>query len=685
MTSNGRPGNSKCIINRKDAFFGLHLDLHPTEEDTILGVDVSEENIARLLERVRPDHVAYDCKGHPGFAGYPTKVGTPSPGIRKDSLEIWRKVTWRFSVLLGIHYSGIWDFNAVRTHPEWARVDEHGHPDTEAASTFGSYVDELLIPQLKEVIDNYDIDSVWLDGECWGARLDYSETALSIWKQETGFIDAPVTREDPRWLTWKTFQRRQFEKYLCHWVDALHEYRPELNIASNWAYTTMMPKEPVARVDFISGDFDPMLSVDRARTEARYLSNLMMPWELQSWGFDLVKNQDECLKLPDHLKQEASVVLMHGGGYLLYFLPSRSGYINHTIIETAGEVADFCRARQQICHKSISVPQVALLFSAETQYDRSDKVFTWWETPLNDVEGALHAFLELHYSVDVLAEYMLQARLEEFPLVVIPDVYNLSGEFIQALVGYVYEGGKLLLLGEQCARLFKPYLGVEFLGEAHEVNTTLDTPAGKVSARGKWQDIEPVRADVIAWRYVGEGPQSRSSYMDIRESGVSVEHARFVHKHAAATMAEFGKGQIAAVYGPISSLYFNNHHPFMRSLIKQIAERIFPNPGMTVKAPACVDIALRRSTKGDLQVHLLNLSNMPVSEGRAFAEYIPRVGPIEVRMCFSEKPYKVLWEPECVQLEWTWKDGVLNVIVPLLHIHGTIIIELYSEASHGNR
>ena len=71
-------GAQKGPAVRKDAFFGLHFDLHPQKADTSLGADISAENIASLLDRVRPDYVQYDCKGHAGYAGYPTVIGWPS-------------------------------------------------------------------------------------------------------------------------------------------------------------------------------------------------------------------------------------------------------------------------------------------------------------------------------------------------------------------------------------------------------------------------------------------------------------------------------------------------------------------------------------------------------------------------------------------------------------------------------
>src|ERR1700686_2788548 len=85
---------------RKDCFFGLHLDLHPRLDDAGLGRDVAQEMVAHLLESVRPDFIQYDSKGHPGYLGFASKTGMSSPGIVRDSLAIWRRVTAAHGVAL---------------------------------------------------------------------------------------------------------------------------------------------------------------------------------------------------------------------------------------------------------------------------------------------------------------------------------------------------------------------------------------------------------------------------------------------------------------------------------------------------------------------------------------------------------------------------------------------------------
>ena len=66
------------IKRRKDSFFGLHYDFHanPTKcKNVTLGENLNEEDIKKICREVKPDFIQIDCKGHPGFASYPSKHG----------------------------------------------------------------------------------------------------------------------------------------------------------------------------------------------------------------------------------------------------------------------------------------------------------------------------------------------------------------------------------------------------------------------------------------------------------------------------------------------------------------------------------------------------------------------------------------------------------------------------------
>jgi hypothetical protein len=645
------PAQSRPKVERENAYFGVHFDLHPNLSDTALGRDISDENVRAFLRRVRPDFIQYDCVGVPGYSGYPTRVGWPAPGIVKDSLAVWRRVTREENVALLIHYCVLWNEAAVGHHPDWAAVNADGKSDPHVLSIFSPFEERLLIPQLKEAATLYDLDGAWMDADAWMARLDYSPAALAEWKRQTGLDTAPKSRLEPRWAEWKMFHRREFEKYLCRYVDAIHAHSPKFHIACNWMYSLDLGAWPVGcSVDYLSGDYSQHGSTDVALLESRYFAGTQRPWDLLAWGFN--KNG---LKSATQLKQEAAATIMQGGGWGIYYVPTRAGHIPEEITAVAGEVADFCRARQSVSFRSTTVPQVALLQSAETYWDQADDGAFGRAACREETKGALFALLDLHYSVDILSEYQLTPRLREFPVVVIPDASKLSGDFRRSLLEYVKSGGSLVLLGEKCARLFEPELGVKLQGEPDQ-GGTLGRGGQAVSFSTGWQKIQPAGAKVIGLRRVLQGGGSQGD--------------------PAATVAPFGKGRISAVYGPVVSMYGQKRPLAIRQLIGAAVRETFPKPAVETDAPSCVELALRRTSDGRLSVHFLNLSRTQRGETEfPQMDPYPAVGPFEVKLRTPRKPAAVVWAPDGRELKWSWHDGLLKTLIPGLSLHGVLVLE----------
>jgi len=642
-------------MKRKEAFFGLHFDLHPNEKDTSLGEDVTEEMIDHLLERVRPDYVQYDCKGHPGYTGYPTEVGWPSPGIRKDSLAVWRRVTRRHGVRLFVHYSGIWDEVAARNRPEWTRHTPEGRPDPDGRmSTFGPYVDELMIPQLKEIVRKYDVDGIWVDGDCWAVRPDYSPPALKAWRKATGLEDPPRSPEDPRWKEWLEFNRRQFERYLKRYLDELHSFKPGLEITSNWMYSSLAPRPVRAPLDFISGDYSPTDSVNAARFEARYIANVGLPWDLMAWGFNRAEGGPHNHKTAEQLKQEASVVLSQGGGFQIYYQPTRAGWIDPWLVEVMADVAGFCRERQEVSQDTEGVPQVALLLSAASFYEGTNELFSASEGLHDPLKGVLHALLESGYSVEVLSEHQLGGRLGEYPAVVLPQTKVLEPDFRRALLDYVKEGGGLLVVGAEAAGLFREELGVEFEGEPVETSSYILSGRAMGALGGIWQSVVPRSARVVGRRFPTYDP---------RKGG-----------EPAATVVGFGRGRMAAIYGPLGTAYLRSHASQLREFLKEVMKEVFPLPKVELEGPPCVDLSLRRKEE-KLLIHLTNTSGMQLAPNYTTPDFVPPVGPLTLRVRLGGRPSSVYPVPEDLPLRSEWRGDLLKVTLPSLHIHAVLVIE----------
>ncbi|MBL7188069.1 MAG: hypothetical protein ISS70_17240 [Phycisphaerae bacterium] len=197
-------------MKRADAFLGIHFDFHAGEDCNRVGERTTPEMVELVINKVKPDYIQIDCKGHRGYSSYPTKVGNPAPGFVGDPLRIWRDVTRKRGVPLFMHYSGVWDYKAVADHPDWAAINANGKPNDKATSVFGPYADTLMIPQLRELAGEYGADGVWVDGDCWGTTVDYGAAAVSRFCEQTGAKAAPRKAGEPYWNQWMDFHREGF-------------------------------------------------------------------------------------------------------------------------------------------------------------------------------------------------------------------------------------------------------------------------------------------------------------------------------------------------------------------------------------------------------------------------------------------------------------------------------------------
>lgn len=644
-------------LRRDASFFGMHFDLHPGPNDPALGKDLSKQQVLRFLDAVKPDYVQYDCKGHAGWLGYPSEVGPSAPHISQDSLAMWREATRERGVALYIHFSGVWDTQAVTRHPEWAAITREGNPDPEKTSTFGPYVDALMIPQLREAASKYQLDGVWVDGECWAVRPDWGGKAMQQFLAATRLVRVPEYPTDPGWQEWLEFQREQFRRYVRHYVEEMHRSHPQLQVASNWLYSTMVPEKPDLPVDFLSGDYLGNAPIAGARIEARYLAQNGKSWDLMAWGFQSARgNPTGPVHKPSaQLEQEAGVVLAQGGGFQIYYQPSREGHLDDHLIQVMAKVADFCRARQPYCWKTETVPQVAVLYSRNSLYRHSNKMFGGWGDFDLCAKGWLDALLDAHYSVDVLPDWKLESHGAQYPLIVVPEWKEIGADAVAMLRKLHQSGVALLIAGAENTREFADLLGVQLEGDAGDSGETYVRGREIIApARGHWQQVEPLAGTTIV--------DYRFRRRDTTKDGI-----------VAATLRETGHGRVAAVPGNAGECYAETHAPAMREFLAGVVSKLF-TPLARLEAPATVEMVLRRRGKM-LQVHLLNTTGMQVAARYAALDFVAPVPALTLHLRLPRAPRRVTVQPAATRLPVQYEGGVLTIQYGPLALYDILEIE----------
>lgn len=672
-----------------EVFFGLHYDLHANVNDTMLGRDLTVEHLVERLNRVQPDWIQCDCKGHAGYTSWPTRTGSTSPGVVNDAMAMHREATRQLGIPLGMHYSGVWDTRAVELHPDWARVDEHGVPDgpnrpaTEPGQTstignrsdmtcrLGPYDDDLMIPQMIELIDTYDVDGFWVDGENWASKPCYCDRCTTEFAKRTGISEIPKDAEHDHWDAWLAFHRDLFVEHVAHYAQAVHARKESCAICSNWMYTMRQPDPIRAPVDYLSGDFDWMWGADRAAVEGRLLDSRQMSWDLMAWGFTKTGPMREdppwVMKPAVHLCQEVSEVVALGGAVMIYDTPQRSGPLTDWHQDTLAQVARFCRSRKELCFKTETVPQAAILHLPEHLYAENQPLYNNGKAA-EAVEGALHALLETHRSTDILTEEAALERMQSYTLVVIPERTRPSERIRLALKEYVEQGGTLLLTGASAAADYPELVGASAIDSTETTprvhggdpaSASVYLPVGRkaVPVAGPWQPVKPDDGTEV-WSYCLS----------------QQEPAKDATDRPAVTRHPLVHGAVITAHGPLFRNYYIGHYPLLRDFIDGLVERMDLPWAVELDAPHRLELIIRRRDDA-LLVNLINRgAGEALSPRRVVVEELPPVEHVTVRIRRDERPASVTVVPEDRPAEWRYDDGIVTIKLERVDIHSVVRI-----------
>ena len=641
-------------------FFGLHYDLHAGADDKELGAELTPGRLREQLAKVRPDFVQCDCKGSRGYASYPTRVGSPSPGIVRDALRIHRDVTRELGIPLSVHFSGINNARAAELHPEWTARDAAGKPLAPGGLPIlcprSPYADKLMIPQMLEVIDGYDVDGFWVDGDNYLMRDCYCARCRAAFRRAGGGA-APAGPDKPNWLAWRAFQRKSFEDYVRKYTAAIHRRKPACAVCSNWLYSIRHPGSVRVPVDYLSGDFSPSFGGAAASLEGRYMDGHGLPWNLMAWAFcsPQRKQLPYQMKTAVHLCQELADVMACGGSVFVYDLPQRSGWLTGWHQDILAETAAFCRARQPFCRNTRSVPEAAVLISAEHMVRHNDAPFVLGESAAG-AAGALYALLDNQWPADLLDETRLMASIRNYALVVVPEQDPVSPRMARALEAYVRGGGTALMSGSHLAGRHAAFLGVKPAGPARK--ETWHVPVGREAATlgGAWRPVRAAESEVYARVMKQQDPEK-----DLTD-------------YPAVTVRRVGKGRVAAIHGDVMAMYFFSAHPRVRRFIGDLLAALPVRRRVLVEGPPSLEVALRRG-RGFTALHLVNRAADPsLSYWRHAVESVPPARNIDVRLHTAGKPRRVTLEPGARAVSWRFARGWLRARIRQVDIHDILVV-----------
>lgn len=659
-----------------ESFFLLHYD-HPysPSDEPSPGTGFEAEQFRRLLERVKPDAVHYHVKGPQGYVTYPTRFGNALYSATGDSLPDFllqvREITHEMGIRLILGYSGLVDYNAAATRMEWRRIgSNYGAYPNRALCPNAGYVDELLLPQLDEILERYAPDGLWLDAENWTVAPCYCsacETEFQMLHERS----APLGRDESFWAEWLEFHRGSFERYMERTARFLRDRIEDFAYASNGAFALHHPDRVSNASDRLCQDLSPAYSLKQAGLEARFLDSRRVPFDLITWNQcsprPWATSRSPALpaypKSLDHLCQEGAVILANGGKWSVWVSAHADDSLPESQHETVAKAAEFARARQPWCLGTESGAYVAVLHSAATHQRAGNGLYDPGPS-LDRVRGAHQLLQELHHPHDVLNEVDLLANLHRYRVIVLPEQIDFPHSLDDHLVEWVAHGGRLIASGRVSPRVVEDIptfaieaaLGVRWTGaqdgEAYFQHRGLPlriaAPTCAVVASGASTMLPRLLSGNEQWQRELELP------------GV--------------TRNRVGDGEAFYIAAEVFAAYHRTQYPGLRALLGDILEAALPEPPLLTGAPPSVEITLRRR-EGELLVHLVNLSpGKSLAQNSAFIEAVPPAPGFTLTLALGEEPTEVVFQPDGVAAEFSYGNGVLTVVCPAVHLHVVLVV-----------
>lgn len=676
------------------AFRRIHLDFHTPSGAPGVLERFDARSIASQLKRAGVEAVNFFAKCHYGNSYYLTRIGHRHPSLKTDVLAEVVEACHSQDIAVAAYYSLCLDDHACQENPDWEVVDAEGKP---ARGRFrrpclsSPYAEELVLPQVVEILEGYAIDGLWFDfARPWHCCCRYCQRAF-----ESQFgRPLPKDRSDSTWLAYVHWRRRigaEFERTVRRLIN---QVRPRLHLCANWSYSSREPlgppadsvtyltcDPPTAEPFQLNGSFEARCLARANPGRAGMPAEIITPRFHEGWG-------DWTLKPAELLKAEVAAVMACGGLPCIGDQMYPSGELEPAVYEVIREVFHFAAQREAFCADTESVASIAILHSASTFFRHAHP--DWRDgKALAAVRGAHKAVVESGLHCDVLNEEQLQHHLSDYQALIIPEQDAMSAEAAECITSFIHDGGVVLAtsLCGICDETGKPLpdfrlagvLGVRFSGLSpysccyiviDDANLKARVPAMPILVKGSSALVSPVAAR----------PWARIAHPELE----ATDERSFSHRqappaqpspHPAITYEEYGQGKVIYVAAEIFRAYWETNDSALRRLVSVLLDLSLDRRAAWLEgAWPSVEISLRRRGE-ELFVHLVQSHEDKRVLGAPTLEKMPFLHDLTVHVQTDRTIKSVTSLPGGTELPFEQKAGPAGenrvvFTVPELHIWG---------------
>lgn len=671
---------------KKDSWFWdrmrqVHVDFHMPEfpREAIRNFDA--KTFVERFVRAKVNVIGVFTKCHFGNAFYDNTVGHKHSGLKGDFFGEVLAEARKHDIKVIAYYSLGTDARAVQDNPDWYQVDEHGKVRGAEGTVWelpclnSPYREELVLPQIKEITEKYDMDGYLLDIPYLHNHYCFCPYCKKKFAEEHGRELTPELLQTDRELVLR-FGIDTAARCMEEIAATVKRIRPHVLMNCNGAWRMGEPDRINATSDYGLWESQPSAtgSFYNHSIRIRYARTLDVPVQIMTVRFTEGWGLMSC-KTAEQLKYEFATILANGGIINIGDQVLPDGTLQDGVYDIIGEAFGFVEERETFCTRAESVREVALLANnTNNWYHDKDDAATF---------GAAKMLLEGHHQFDIYYNDDFP-DLDGYRVVVLPESVKLSEASVARIQSFVAGGGLLLAAGEATfCRNRQNFLLSEVLG----LNYLERSPYGcgyLTEHEGLWKGIACI-PQLVEAPFIKTVPTTAETLSHIQWP-LTVPAVSRAFRHPippggnvsdcpGISVNRYGKGTALYIAAPVFGSYWHSNHFWVRRIVDNLLRSFYAGYA-EVDAPTHIETNLMRKN-GKTYLHVINFqSNHTGEKSTAYYNPIENITPVrDIRVVVRDSGLRrAVVQPEGAELSVELAADGIAFTIPRVHIH--TIIEL---------
>ncbi|MEA2735444.1 MAG: hypothetical protein QOE14_1895 [Humisphaera sp.] len=656
-------------------FRQIHLDFHTGPWIPDVGVDFDAKEFARQMKQAHVDSVTVFAKCHHGHLYYDTKRPERHPGLsaRVNLLEQQVEALHREGIRAPIYISVMCDEYVAEQHPEWVAVEPDGRRvgrgPLEGRNSAWQILDmsspyqDFLAEQTREVLAKFKpVDGIFFD-------MTWDQPSVSQWaKRQMDEWGLDPEKEDDRYrhahrVALNYMKRfRDMVKKSSRDASVFFNGRAVSNLREEYPYQTQSEIESLP-----TGGWGYMYFPKNVR----FARNFPLPYMGMTARFHKSWADFGGIKPYAALEYETSQMIAQGARCSIGDQMHPRGTLDKAAYDLIGRVYERVEQREPWLLDAKPLVQIGVLQSEERPTGQGGRIRI-----AGAEEGAIRMLNHLNHQFDLIDR---AADFANYELLILPDGVRVDDALAKKIRAFLKGGGKILASGTSGlsadgTEVLLPELGVKAHGFSPFQTTYIrfgkeissDVPATdhviyergvRVTASGGATTLAKVVEPYFdrSWRHF-------SSHFQTPPDKVS--------KFAAAVE----KKDVAYIAFPIFTAFAQHGNVPYRLLVRNILERLLPEPLLRIDAPSSTETSVTQQRKRTI-VHVLYYSPERRTEKLDLIEDVVPLFDVPMSLKLDRSPKKVYAAPAGTQIPFEYLAGRVNLRVPEVRGHAMVVFE----------